>query len=136
MNDLSQEKPYSWANDMSGSLVTFPEGGKISWGILLRFKNPLYNFQVPQNIKNIDFLIMDPQKTLPKRLRNIDAVDSFRSEDLLKTLASSTVSCKSIEKFTYLFNAPRLADLRRKGVLETALEDVIDRKNSNKLWIF
>lgn len=130
MNDLGQERPYSWAADMSGSLVTFPEADKVSWGILLKFKNPLASFQIPSNIKEVDFLIMDPQRTLTKELRNIDAIDSFRSQDLLTALASSTVSCKSVEKFSYWFNAPRPADFKRKDVISDALGDVIDRKKN------
>lgn len=135
MNDLNQERPFSWAADMSGSLVTFSEGEKISWGIMLRFpidsapRMGLDISGIPRNIKRVDVLIMDPQRVLPSELRNIDSVDSPLNLNLLRDLTTSTVGCSFVEKIGRLFNAPRFLDFKRMESLEDIFNSVIDSKS-------
>ncbi len=85
--EISKEVPADFGKELSGRLVTFGEGENMAWGIEvdiqvtsdLRAYLAEQKIHLPDNIKNIKFLTLSPQESLPKDLRNIPSTREIDS---------------------------------------------------------
>jgi hypothetical protein len=123
-------KRYNWYYDVSGRRIDFIKGEQVSWGIELKIpidsterkklKKHL-SLVIPENIDHLCLLDMNPQESLPEKLRTFDIAIGDDEMGNLKTMFRGP-SGRRVE-IEDLFNAILGKNRREKKIFNSLISE-------------